>query len=55
MLGKYIFLRPLNIFSNLFNKEGRRFKPDFISDSSFKIDFYFLAIDVPVKVQEMDL
>ena len=52
--SKYIFLRPLNIFFDLLDKEGGRFEPDLIPDSSFKIDLYFLAIDVPVKIQDID-
>jgi hypothetical protein len=52
--SKYVFLRPLDIFFDLFDKERGRFEPDFISDSSFEIDLYFLAIDIPVKIQDID-
>ena len=45
----------LNIFFNLFNKEGRRFKTDFISNSLFEMDLNFLPINILIEIQNMNL
>jgi hypothetical protein len=53
--GKYIFLRPFDIFLNLADKVRRGIETNFISDPFFKIDLNFLPIDFLMKIQNINL
>ena len=48
--SEYVFLGPLDILPDLINQKGRIFEPDFIPDSSYKIDLNLLAIDIAAKI-----
>jgi hypothetical protein len=45
----------LDIFSDLTDEMGRGIETNFISNSLFKIDLDFIAVDVLTEVQNIDL
>jgi hypothetical protein len=55
LIPEDIFFGPLNIFFDLIDELGGGFKANFIPNPLLKMDLNFIPINLPLKIQDMDL